>query len=402
MARQTKDWIGSFIEFGRPFNTPEIFLEWGGVWQLTTAVGRQVGTRLRGQILTPNMFIALLAGPGAGKSQAVSAMRQIILPACNISLIPASVTRAGLQDYMQENVQKRTAPDGSLMLSNECIALSEEMQGILPEHDIGHLTLYNELYDVRSVYKARTRSSGEINLQSPYCSIITGAQPAFLATTLPEQAWGMGFMSRLIMVFGSATQRTSAFEHEELNRKLQSKLITDLRDISKLYGYFKWDKGAKALYQTWWVEKGGPPIPGAKRLGMGYNSRRDLHFFKLAMAFSLSRGSDLIVSPEDAQRAISLLLRTEDRMKHIFNEMSSAGATMALADVLETVKGEALEGRAIEESRIIHMLLQRFPSTQVHSLVENMIATEMLKQVGGLKGAKGFRTFVPGPKAGSL
>lgn len=349
------------------------------------------------------MFIALIAGPGAGKSQAISAIRQVILPACNISLIPASVTRAGLQDYMQENLQKRTSPDGSLMLSNECLALSEEMQGILPEHDIGHLTLYNELYDVRSVYKARTRSSGEINLQSPYCSIITGAQPAFLATTLPEQAWGMGFMSRLIMVFEASRERTSAFKYADLDRKLQSKLIGDLRDLSKLYGYFKWDKGAERLYETWWVERGGPPIPGAKRLAMGYNSRRDLHFFKLAMAFSLSRSNDLRVTIDDTQKAISLLLRTEDKMKSIFNEMASAGATMALSDVIEAVKADALEGKAIEESKLIHMLLNRgFPSTQVHSLIENMITTGMLIQVGGPKGAKGFRKFAPGEKAGTM
>lgn len=402
MPRHIHNWVGEFVRFGEPFNTPKLFLEWGAIWQLTTAVGRQVGTKLRGQLLTPNMFIALLAGPGAGKSQAISAIRQIIIPACNLSLIPASITRAGLQDYMQENIQKRTGPDGAILLSNECIALSEEMQGILPEHDIGHLTLYNELYDVRSVYKARTRSNGEINLQAPYCSIITGAQPAFLATTLPEQAWGMGFMSRLIMVFDTPRARSSAFEFADIDRTTQTKLINDLRDISKLYGYFKWDKGARALYETWWVEKGGPPTPGAKRLAMGYNSRRDLHFFKLAMAYSLSRGSDLTVTLADTEKAISLLLRTEQQMKGIFNEMTTAGATMALADVIETVKNEAIEQRAVPESKIIHMLMQRFPSTQVHSLVENMLKTGMLKQIGGLNGNAGFRTFGPGEKAGTM
>jgi hypothetical protein len=290
------------------------------------------------------------------------------------------------------------------MLSNECIALSEEMQGILPEHDIGHLTLYNELYDVRTVYKARTRSSGEINLQSPYCSIITGAQPAFLASTLPEQAWGMGFMSRLIMVFEAARKRTSAFEHDDVDRKLQTRLITDLREISKLYGYFKWNKDAKALYETWWVEKGGPPIPAAKRLAMGYNSRRDLHFFKVAMAFSLSRSNELEVTGDDAQRAIALLIKTEDRMKHIFNEMSQAGATMAIADILETVKSDCMDGKLVEEGRLTHMLLQRFPATQVRALIDNMIRSGALKQVGGVNGpgGVGFRKFAPGDKISAM
>ena len=77
---------------------------------------------------------------------------------------------------------------------------------------------------------------------------------------------------------------------------------------------------------------------------------------------------------------------------------------MALADVLEQVRNDSEAGVPMPESKIIHMLMQRFPSTQVHSLVDNMIKTGMLKQVGGLagEGARGFRTFVAGDKAGVL
>lgn len=378
-----------------------MFTEWGAVWQLSTAVTRQVGTKLRGQLLTPNMFVLLIGGPGSGKSQAVSAIRQIILPATGLSLIPSSITRAGLQDYMQENLQQRKNPDGSICLSNECIALSEEMQGILPEHDIGHLTLYNELYDVRSVYKAQTRSHGKIDLQSPYCSIITGAQPAFLGTTLPEQAWGMGFMSRSIMVFDTPRARTSAFEQGEINHTLQTELIMELREISKLFGYFRWDAGAKALYETWWVARGGPPTPQAKRLAMGYNSRRDLHFFKLAMAFSLARTSELVVNVEDVQKAISLLLRTEDRMKHIFTEMSNTGAMVAIQDVLDMIRQEAADGRNVHESTLVNILMQRFQPTQVHAMIENLVQSGLLAEKGKISG-KGFREFGPGEKLSML
>jgi hypothetical protein len=119
------------------------------------------------------------------------------------------------------------------------------------------------------------------------------------------------------------------------------------------------------------------------------------------MAFSLSRANDLTVNIADVEKAISLLLRTEEKMKHIFNEMSRAGATMALSDVLEAVKADALEGKVVEESRIIHMLLSRgFPATQTRSLIENMVASGMLKQIGGL--GVGFRRFSPGEKAGAL
>jgi energy-coupling factor transporter ATP-binding protein EcfA2 len=397
VGRLVKDWVKGFVKWSEPYNTGDLFREWAAIWQLATSVGRQVGTQLRGQLLTPNMFVLLIGGPGSGKSQAVSATRKIILPATGISLIPSSVTRAGLQDYMQSNLHTRKAPDGTLQPSHECIALSEEMQGILPEHDIGHLTLYNELYDVRSVYKAITRSSGEINLQSPYCSIITGAQPAFLSSQLPEQAWGMGFMSRSIMVFDLPRERTSAFRTSHLDLELQSNLVADLKAISKLSGYFSWSTAAEALYETWWVERGGPPEPSAKRLKMGYNARRDLHFFKLAMAFSLSRTDTLQVELDDVRRAIELLVRTEGRMKHIFTEMASTGAMTAIADILDAIKSRTMEGGFTTEADLVAMLNERMLPTQVHSLIENLITSKQIKDVSSTK-ARGFREFVTGDR----
>jgi hypothetical protein len=368
---------------------------------LGTTVGRSVGTRLRGQQTAPNLFVLLVAGPGSGKSQTVKAIKSVLIPATGISTIPASVTRAGLQDYMVDNLKTRIAPDGSQIPSNECIALSDEMQGILPEHDIGHLTLYNELYEVASVYKARTRYHGEINLQSPYCSIITGAQPAYLATTLPEQAWGMGFMSRSILVFDAPRERTSAFEHEDVDHALKSKIIHDLKQIKMLHGWFKWERAAKALYEEWWVKLGGPPIPSNKRLAMGYNARRDLHFFKLAMIFSLSRTNDLIVSLDDARRAIELLTGTENRMRHIFNEMAATGVSAAYGDVIDAVRVRAADGGTMEEAELIHMLLDRYQPTQIKMLLEQLLTSDILKLAPSTVNAVGLRKFLPGDRVGS-
>jgi len=321
LERKLPDLIAAFKEYATPFNAGSAFIETAAIWMTSTTATRQVGTKLRGQYTTPNLYFMLVSGPGAGKSQSVKAVKSVLLPATGFSFVPQSVTRAGLQDFMQENLKTRRGPDGTLLPSNECIALSDEIQGILPEHDIGHLTFYNELYDTLSTYQAVTRSNGTVRLESPYCSIITGVQPAFLAMTIPEQAWGMGFMSRTIMIFDQISERTSAFEFEDVDHKLKSDIIADLKQIRTLYGYFKWEKQAKQLYEQWWVKQGGPPVPQNKRLAMGYNARRDLHFFKLSMAFSLSRSNELLVTVKDAARAIEYLTRSEDRMRHIFNEM---------------------------------------------------------------------------------
>lgn len=402
MRRETEDIVTAFKEYSRPYNAGQNFLEWGAVWMVGTTALRSIASKIRGQPTSPNIFILLVAGPGSGKSQTVKAVKSVLLPATGFSFIPQSVTRAGLQDYMQTNLKSRLAPDGSTIPCHECIALSDEMQGILPEHDIGHLTLYNELYDIQSVYRAITRSHGEINLQSPYCSIITGAQPAFLATTLPEQAWGMGFMSRSILIFDAPPERTSAFEVPDVDHELKSKIIHDLKQVRSLHGYFTWDKNARALYEEWWVKKMGEPIPQNKRLVVGYNARRDLHFFKLAMIFSLSRSNELVVRLEDAARAIKLLVEAESRMRHIFNEMTATGASAAIGDVLDAVRVRSADGGAMPESELIHLLIDRYQPSQIASLIDNMVNAKVLKLKPNTPVGMGIRQFIPGEKMAAI
>jgi len=362
---------------------------------LGTAVGRAIAMQAHGNTLCPNMFIGMVGGPGTGKSQTVRAMRSIFIKAHNAVLMPASVTRAALEDYMFDNLASRFAPDGTQILTNECIALTEEMQGILPDQDLSHLTLYNILYDLPSNHKARTRTNGEVKLELPYCSIFTGAQPAYLATVMPENAWGMGFMSRMLMAFDVKGARKSAFVDSVVDHELQAALIHDLRQISQLKGWMKWDQDAMDLYEQWWVKEGGPPVPTQKRLIMGYNARREIHFFKLAMMMSLSRGNDLRVTFDDAVRAITTLLDFEAVMKHIFTEMSTTGATVALQDILDIVRANSAAGKLTDESMIITLLMQRLPQSQVHSTVENLIASKALLVKGGID-ARGFRKFDAG------
>lgn len=401
MARRLANFVEAFCAYSETYNTTPLYAKAGALWMLGTAVRRKVGMRARGNSLHPNLFIELVGGPGTGKSQSINAVRSVFIPATNSNVIPASVTRAGMEDYMQSNLCQSKSPDGSLLLSHECIGLSEEMQGILPDQDLGHLTLYNILYDLPKSHKAQTRTHGAIGLEAPYCSILTGAQPAFLATTMPEQAWGMGFMSRSIMVFDTPRERRSMFELRDVDQKLKADLIHDLKFISGMHGWVEWSDSAVALYDEWWVAEGGKPVPSSKRLAMGYNSRRELHMAKLAMVHAIARQDTtpehLVVDLKDVGAAITDLLHFESQMKHIFIEMAATGSMVALQDVIDKVKTDTAEGKDTPEATMIEMLMQRFPSTQVHSLIENLINAKAIVITGGIavKGMRKFRAGVP-------
>ncbi len=166
-----------------------------------------------------------------------------------------------------------------------------------------------------------------------------------------------------------------------------------------------WTKEAIAHYEEWFVVNGGAPVPQAKRLAMGYNARRELHMTKLAMALSISRSDDLIVSIDDVANAIDLLIKTEDRMRMVFTEMSNTGSMVAIEDMLDVVRANAAEGRPTDEATLIEMAMQRFPSTQVHHVIENLVSSQALKLVGaagGLNSVRGMRKFTVGTKMSVL
>jgi hypothetical protein len=397
VSRRLNNFVAAFERYSEVYNTTPLFAKATALWMVGTAVRRQIGMRARGNALHPNLFVELVGGPGTGKSQGIKAARDIFLPATNSSVIPASITRAGMEDYMQGNLQQTKAPDGSLLLSHECIGLSEEMQGILPDQDLGHLTLYNILYDLPKLHKARTRSNGEIALESPYCSILTGAQPAFLAVSMPEQAWGMGFMSRSIMVFDQPKERRSMFELRDVDPKLKADLTHDLRHMAALHGWMSWSDEAEQLYNEWWVEAGGQPVPEAKRLQMGYNSRRELHMAKMAMIFSIARSDELLVSVEDVQHAITTLLHFEAQMMHIFNEMASTGSIVLIQDVLDKVRADTAAGQVTEEATLVGLLMQRIPSSQVLSTIQNLVDSRAIVPVNHID-VRGCRKFKAGSK----
>lgn len=401
-TRRLPNFIESFCKFASTYNTTPMFARYAAIWMLGTSVGRAVGMQARGNNLHPNFFFQLVGGPGTGKSQAIKAVRRILLRAVpKISIIPASITRAGMEDYMTSNMQTRHSPSGIKFFSHECIGLSEEMQGILPDQDLGHLTLYNILYDLPDLHVAVTRSNGEVRLEMPYCSILTGAQPAFLATTMPEQAWGMGFMSRSVMVFDVPRERTSMFNTVIPDPKLEADLIADLKSIHALQGWMQWTAGAIRLYEEWFVEHGGLPIPQAKRLAMGYNARRELHMTKLAMVMSLAESNDLIVDIKHVAEAIKLLLNTEERMKMVFTEMSATGSAVAIEDALDMVRSKSVDGGAIDEAVLLDFLMQRFPATQVRAVLENLVNSQSIVPATDVKGfvnAQGFRKFRAGSR----
>lgn len=392
--RQNACWITSFREYGRSWFTSDLWLEWGAIWILGLCAARQVFFELNAaKKLYTNMYLMPVGEPGTGKGEAIEAMRSVLTPLGRFVFAPNSSTRAAMLDYMKENLSARQV-SGRIIASHEMVALNEELGSLIPENDNWYLTTLNELFDCRDRYESRTRTHGVLELTEVFSHLFAGAQPQYLSMTFPEQAWGMGFMSRTIMIYeGEQQKRIDLFATQSGSADKRRALTADLEQITDLYGRVEFDNAAKAAIQAWYNHD-MEPKPTHPKLKT-YATRRIMNLYKIAMISSLSRGNSLTVTADDVFYAKDLLLRTEERMPQIFLEMGGNVMSSAVQDIAIILRAFFTKTqKPLPEASLVRQISLRVPPNQVLATLNTMIAAGMVKVTG--PSTPGMRSFLPG------
>lgn len=393
---RTTSFIDKFLEWSHGIPSPEPFRRWAAVVAIAGAMERRCWTETAESIMHPNLFVLLVAPPGVGKSQAIDRVHELWASTGKLNVAPSSITKAGMIDHLQEGQKQVT--NGAFEIYHCLNIASSEFGSLVPAHDLAFLNTLNELYDCRNVYEERTRGGGKLQLDKPHICIIAGTQPKFLAELLPETAFGMGFTSRLIMVFCAEQVKVKIFGKRE-NRSSISRndLVGDLRRVCELRGEFQWeDEAASALEE--WHEEDMPPKPDHPKL-QSYNPRRLAHLIKLCMVHSAAESNELVVRKRHFDQARELLLDAEAVMPEIFRDMQAGGHADVINEAWNFLRAQYMKGNkeGVREHMLHHFLQQRIPAYQIESTIESMLKSGMM-EVTGKQTAPGMRRFIPTSK----
>lgn len=323
------------------------------------------------------MYILLVAPPGVGKSQAIEKASQMwravqVEKKSVLHVAPDSVTRASLLDTLGSSSTKVILPSGEFQIYHALNIASSEFGVLCPAHDLEFLNTLNELYDAKKMFEEarRGREQKVLAIDYPLLHILAGTQPHFLSALLPEQAWGMGFTARTIMIYSAQTIKVNIFNNQQsIDPNLQRNLISDLTGLSQQYGAMNWTNEAQIMLTAWYGQD-LTPVPTHSRL-QNYNTRRLLHVLKLCMISSLSRSNDFNITVEDVQRAQDWLLDAEDRMPDIFRDMAGTSDKAVLDDMHSFLWQIYLRKKdSIHESFLIRYISGKVPSEKVMRIIE--------------------------------
>lgn len=363
------DWIDGFMGATDNLPSPRIFRLWAGISCIGAVLERRVWARTAGSVLYPTLYVLLVGKPGAGKSQIIGKVSQLWYGCKEIFVASHSLTRASLTDELADAKKTMLGPNNELIEYHSLQIAASEFGVLVPAHDLEFLNLLNDLYDNNPNYRERRRTGNrKVEAINPQLNILAGTQPAYLASLLPEEAWGMGFMTRVIMVYSGEKSRVSLFQRNSIDEAAFERLGKTLKELLKVYGEVDWDAEVQVAIQNW-LDAGCPPEPEHSRLA-NYNTRRIIHVIRLCIISAASAGHPLLITLSDFQRALNWLIAAEETMPEIFKEMVHRTDKQVIEELHMYAMGVwAKEQKLIHESRLIHFLQTKVTSDKIDRLL---------------------------------
>ena len=300
---------------------------------------------------------------------------------------PISVTGKGMLDALAASKAVKDFKLGPDTIKYHTMFVAvPEFGTLLDKHDLGFLSILNELYNCGPMFEESLRSRTEdLVIENPHLAMLTGTQPSFMASMFPDEAWGMGFFARTMLIYQGKAEKKSLFsggmfgdDTEKLKKEKQ--LIKQLKEINKISGAMVFTKEAQDNIEFFNEVESEAEAPQHPRL-FHYNTRRTLHLIKVSMVLAAAE-LRTEVTGEDVEMAKASLLEAEGYMPEIFKEMTSGAHKSHIEEAFYYIQRlYTSSGRKpVPEHKIIQMLSAKIPAQQIPYLINTMLSARMIKE----------------------
>lgn len=388
------DFIEGFMEYSEGIASPPQFRKWAAITAVAGALERRVYTITTDEPAYPNIITLLVGPPATGKSKSISIVDKLWHEMEGVHLMVNNVTKAALIDSLLESARNIVVNDKHIESFHSLLVAAPEFGVFVPGHDLEFLSTLNYIWDNPREYSEKRRGlrcpdnpKGELVINKPQVNILAGAQPDFLASVLPEEAWGMGTTSRIILVYCPTPTKVPLFSPNIRDEKKFARLGAQMRRIGELFGPMSWEIDAMRAFAQW-DDKELAPVPTHSKL-YHWTGRRGFVTAKLCIISSAARGNDMVITKGDFERAKEWLLDAERVMPDIFRDMSGKSDKSILDELYQYVWATyARERTPVHKSALQRHLSQKVPEPRIEGMIKLSL------DIGNIEN-KGEGFFIP-------
>jgi len=267
-------WIHDYIEWTRQTEPPTVFHYFVAATAFGSSLGRRVAYDKGAYKVFPSLRVMLLAPSGRCRKTSAANLGTSIYYKGGGHLVADKVTPEALIDSLAESTSVLLyAPELAAFLGKQ-----KYQEGMVP--------LLTAMFDDPEEYVAKTISRGStvlkgVNISALFCSTVE-----WLKTSVPEDVFGGGFMSRLIFVVQESTPRCFPTP-PPLDAEVKATLVKRLRDMRHVKGTVVLSPAADAWHDNWYRTRRG--VHASDKQFSGYFERKPDHLVRLAMINTLSQ-----------------------------------------------------------------------------------------------------------------
>lgn len=297
------------------------------------------GTLARGVRVFPNVNVMLLSPAGKCRRGEGTKITMAIAKGAGVNVLSGRTTPEGLvAELMEHGDTLLYAEELSMLLTK-----ADYQRHIIPV--LTKLLLHGE-----GAADVRTMARGKQVLPRVNLSALFTSAPDWFMSTIPEEAFGGGLMSRFIVccMEERTVHHIDIRADDEASREVQDKLTQSLLDMPIPKGHMKGTKEAQEWIVPWYEENEQREVKDPRLAP--HRNRKPANLLRLAMILAATSGEG-VVTKEMLEHALALLNWFEPTLLKLY------GMTDDVVDGMN--KGERRVVEILAPGEVKHSVLMR-------------------------------------------
>jgi len=355
------DFLKTHLKYVYNTESPLLMHIWSAIITASAAMGRHVWLDSGARRLYANNYCLLVGPPGTRKNSAINPAVKLLRENTQVKFAPDDTggQRQGLIVAIENSTENKmktdfdnlvddpknfTAADldilGSINLNlrkddpdkHAMFINATEFGSFLGQGNLDMTRFLIKMWDCEP-YKYQIKKE-EMTLKNPLVNLLGGTTSSDLATLLPPEAIGQGFMSRVILVFAPKKHKDVPPSKWYLDKKYLPKLNDVYRFLfHEMEGGMTKSQKAQELEDKIYMQN----IKLADTRFIHYSERRADHLAKLAMVLAAVKKS-YIIEEEDFKEANNILLETEKHMTDALGEYGLSPLAVSRQKMIEFIQ----------------------------------------------------------------
>jgi len=377
MKRKLHNWIESYLKYTESQEAPYLFHLWVALSILGAVAERNVWID-RGYWMTyPNLYVILVANSAVcKKSTAIGIGTSILKKLENPPFIfEQKITTEALIQAMSRECKIEM---DEVIKPSSVYLVASELSTFLGTSSTNSslVAILTNLYDCPERWDYETISRGRNTLRSVCINLLAASTPEWLKASIPKDAVGGGFTSRVIFVYQDKTDRCFPFPKLTKEQKeIKDKLIKDLEHIRSLGGEFSFSKEAEKWYEDWYVEH-MMKMEDTDEAFVGYLSRKRELILKVAMLSCLAETDDRKIKTKDLEFANLVLKETERELPDILTLVRASSLGQNHLRVEKVIK----KLRKVSRSELLRRFSYCMSAKELDEVINTLVQSRLIEQ----------------------